>query len=124
MITKTKIALVLWTLTAMAFSGLSFLDATPTQQAARAPGRDILGSYVDDSGNEHEIRIVAGGWGYVDLIIYKSFELVPVKDGEKWHVKIFSSGKRVSTTMLFAGEELAMTEAKKIVDDSRPGRSE
>jgi len=123
MITKTKIVLVLLTLTAMSFGGLSFLDATPTQPAARAPGRDILGSYVDDSGNEHEITIVAGGWGYFDLIIYKSFELVPVKDGEKWYVKIFSSGKRVTTTMLFDGEELATTEAKKIVDESRPVRN-
>ena len=123
MITKTKIVLVLLTLTAMSFGGLSFLDDTPTQPAARTPGRDILGSYVDDSGNEHEITIVAGGWGYFDLIIYKSFELVPVKDGEKWYVKIFSSGKRVTTTMLFDGEELATTEAKKIVDESRPVRN-
>ena len=124
MITKIKIALVLLTLTAMSFSGLSFLDATPTQQVALAPGRDVLWSYVDDNGNEHETIIVAGGWGYVDMIIYKGFELVPIEDGEKWHVKIFSSGKRVMTTMLLAGEELAVTEAKNMVDESRPGTNQ
>jgi hypothetical protein len=56
------------------------------------------------------------------LIMYRSFELVPVKAGEKWQVQIFSGGRRITTTMLFAGEESAMTEAKKIVDGIRSSR--
>jgi hypothetical protein len=93
-----------------------------TTGAARA-GCDIAGTYVDSSGNEHEIIIVNGGWGYVDLIIYRSFELAPVRDGKAWQVKIFSGGKRITTTMLFAREESALTEAKEIVDGIGRGQA-
>jgi hypothetical protein len=123
MFTKTKIALVLGIATSLCFGGLSLLGATPAQQAPHSPGRDIAGTYVDSSGNEHEITIVNGGWGYVDLIIYRSFELAPVKDGKAWQVKIFSGGKRITTTMLFAGEESAITEAKEIVDGIGRGQA-
>jgi hypothetical protein len=116
MFTNTKIALALCTMTGLSLGGLSFLGAEPTQQAAHAPGREFLGSYVDIGGNEHEITIADGGWSYVDLILYRHFELVPVKDGKKWQVKVFSGGKRITTTMLFAGEQSAVTEAKRIVD--------
>jgi hypothetical protein len=113
MFTNTKIALLC---TGLSIGGLSFLDAGPPQQAAHVPNREIFGSYVDNSGNEHEIMLAKGGWSYVDLMVYRNFELVPVKDGEAWKVKIFSAGKRITTTMLFVGEESAVTEAKRIVD--------
>jgi hypothetical protein len=53
------------------------------------------------------------------LIMYRGYELVPVKDGEKWQAQIFSSGRRITTTMPFAQEEPATAEAKKIVDEIR-----
>jgi hypothetical protein len=53
------------------------------------------------------------------LIMYRGFELVPLKDGEKWQAQIFSGGRPVATTTPFGREEPAMTEAKKIVDDIR-----
>jgi hypothetical protein len=113
MFTNTKIALLC---TGLSIGGLSFLGAGPPQQAAHAQNREIFGSYVDSSGTEHEITLANGGWSYVDLMVYRNFDLVPVKDGETWQVKIFSGGKRVTTTMFFAGEASAVTEAKRIVD--------
>ena len=56
------------------------------------------------------------------LIMYRGYELVPVKDGEKWQAQIFSGGRRITTTMPFALEEPATTEAKKIVDEIRSPR--
>jgi hypothetical protein len=56
------------------------------------------------------------------FIMYRGFELVPVKDGEKWQTKIFSGSKQITTTMPFAREEPAMTEAKQIVDEIRSFR--
>ena len=56
------------------------------------------------------------------LIMYRGFELVPVKDGEKWQAHIFSGGRRITTTMPFAREEPAMIEAKNIVDNIRGSR--
>lgn len=56
------------------------------------------------------------------LIMYRGFELVPVKDGEKWQAQIFSGGRGIRTTMPFAREEPAMAEAKKIVDEIRASR--
>jgi hypothetical protein len=119
MFTKTKIVLGLCIVTGLLLGGLSFLDASPTQQAALAPDRDIVGSYLDSRGDEHVTIMVNGGWSYVDFIIYGSFELVPVEDGKKTEVRIFSGGKQIATTNLFAGEELAMIDAKKIVDGIR-----
>jgi hypothetical protein len=60
--------------------------------------------------------------GRVMLIVYRGFELVPVKDGEKWQAQIFSGGNRITATLPFAREEPAMTEAKKIVDEIRSSR--
>jgi hypothetical protein len=113
MFTNTKIALLC---VGLSIGGLSFLGAGPSQQAAHAPNRESFGSYVDSNGNEHEITLANRGWSYVDLMVYRNFALVPVKNGETWQVKIFSGGKRITTTMAFAGEESAVTEAKKIVD--------
>jgi hypothetical protein len=56
------------------------------------------------------------------FIMYRGFELVPVKDGEKWEAQIFSGSKRIAKTMPCAREEPAMTEAKRIVDDIRSSR--
>jgi hypothetical protein len=53
------------------------------------------------------------------LIMYRGLELVPAKDGEKWQAQIFSGSKRITTTMPFAREEMAMIEAKKLVDEIR-----
>jgi hypothetical protein len=57
--------------------------------------------------------------GAAMFIVYRGFEVVPVKDGEKWQAQIFSGGKRITTTPPAAAEEPAMTEAKKIVDEIR-----
>jgi hypothetical protein len=119
MFTQTKIVLGLCVVTGLLLGGLSLLDASPTQQAALAPDRDIVGSYLDSRGDEHVTIMVNGGWSYVDFVIYRSFELVPVLDDKGMEVRIFSGGKRIATTNLFAGEELAMIEAKKIVDGIR-----
>jgi hypothetical protein len=56
------------------------------------------------------------------LIMHKGCELVPVKGNGNWHVQIFSGGRLLTTTMLFATEEAAMTEAKEAVDGLRDGR--
>jgi hypothetical protein len=55
------------------------------------------------------------------LIVYRGFELVPVKDGERWQAQIFSGGRPVAATPPCAAEEPAMSEAKKIVDGIRGG---
>jgi len=57
------------------------------------------------------------------LIMYRGFELVPIKDGEKWQAQIFSGSKRMGATALCADEEAAMREARKIADDYRSRRS-
>jgi hypothetical protein len=115
MITSTKIALALG-MTGLSLGSLNFLGDGPTPQTEHGPDRRIFESYVDDSGNEHEITLTNRGWNYVDLIVYRRFELMPVKDGGKWQVKIFSHGKRMATTRHFAGEQPAVAEAKRIVD--------
>jgi hypothetical protein len=56
------------------------------------------------------------------LIMYRGYELVPVKDGENWQTQIFSGGRRIMTTMPFALEERATSEAKKIADEIRSSR--
>jgi hypothetical protein len=53
------------------------------------------------------------------LIMYRGYELVPIKDGEKWQAQLFSGGKRITTTIPFAHEEVAITQAKKIADEIR-----
>jgi hypothetical protein len=39
------------------------------------------------------------------LVMYHGYQLVPVKSGESWQVKIFSGGKLISATILFATED-------------------
>jgi hypothetical protein len=56
------------------------------------------------------------------LIMYRGFELVPIRQGEKWQAQVFSGGRRITTTTPCACEEPAMTEAKKIVDEMRNSR--
>jgi hypothetical protein len=60
--------------------------------------------------------------GTAMIIMYRGFELVPVKVGEGWKVHIHSGGKPVAATMLIATEESALAEAKMIADDFRAGR--
>jgi hypothetical protein len=50
------------------------------------------------------------------LIMYRSYQLVPVRSNESWQVKLFSGDKLIATTMLFATEDLAVAEARKDVD--------
>jgi hypothetical protein len=50
------------------------------------------------------------------LIMYRDYQLVPVKSNEGWQVKIFLGSKLVTTTMFSDTEESAMAEARKDVD--------
>jgi hypothetical protein len=56
------------------------------------------------------------------LIMYRGFELVPIKVDEKWQAQISSGGRRIAVTPPHVGEEPAMNEAKKIVDGIRNSR--
>jgi hypothetical protein len=47
---------------------------------------------------------------------YQGYELVSEKGVENWQVQILSGGKPITTTMLFADEDAAFAEARKIVD--------
>ncbi len=53
------------------------------------------------------------------LVMHRGFQLVPFRDGKKWQAQIFSGGRSITTTMPFFCEELAMREAKAIVDGIR-----
>ena len=53
------------------------------------------------------------------LIMYRGFELVPIKDGEQWQAQIFSGGRPITATVPSASEQSAMSEAKKTVDGMR-----
>jgi hypothetical protein len=116
MITSTKIALALC-MTGLSLGGLDFLGDGSTPQTENGPDHQIFESYVDDSGNEHEIMLTNTMWNYVDQIVYRGFELLPVKNGGEWQVKIFARGKRIATTNPFAGEQPAVVDAKRIVDE-------
>ena len=56
------------------------------------------------------------------LIMYRGYQLVPVRSNESWQVKLFSGGKLIATTMLFLTEDSAMAEARKDVDEFRSAR--
>ena len=56
------------------------------------------------------------------LIMYRDYQLVPVKSNESWQVQIFLDGKLITTTMILATEDSAMAEARKDVDGFRSGR--
>jgi hypothetical protein len=56
------------------------------------------------------------------LIMYRGYQLVPVRSNESWQVQIFSGGRRITTTTLFATEDSAMAEARKDVDGFRSAR--
>jgi len=47
------------------------------------------------------------------LIMYRDYQ------NESWQVNIFSSGTLITTTMLYATEDLAMAEARKDLDGFR-----
>jgi hypothetical protein len=53
------------------------------------------------------------------LIMYRGFELVPIKVDENWQAQISSGGRWVTVTPPHDSEEPAMNEAKKIVDEIR-----
>jgi hypothetical protein len=46
------------------------------------------------------------------LIMYRGFELVPIKDGEKWQAQVFSGSKPVGATPLCTDEEAAARSEK------------
>jgi hypothetical protein len=56
------------------------------------------------------------------LIMYRGFEIVPVKAGEMWQAQVSSGGRRVAVTPSHHGEEPAMSEARRIVDGIRNPR--
>jgi hypothetical protein len=56
------------------------------------------------------------------LIMYRGFELVPIKVDERWQAQISSGGRRIAVTPSHGDEEPAMNEAKKIVDGIRNSR--
>ena len=56
------------------------------------------------------------------IIMYRGYELVPVKDNEEWVAQIFSGGRRITKTMPLSSEEPAIAEARKIVDHMRDTR--
>jgi hypothetical protein len=56
------------------------------------------------------------------LVMYRGFELVPVKTGELWQAQISSGGRRVAVTPAHRGEDPAMSEARSIVDGIRNPR--
>jgi hypothetical protein len=56
------------------------------------------------------------------LIMYRGYQPVPVRSNESWQVKLFSGGKLIAATMLFATKDLAMAEARKNVVGFRSAR--
>jgi hypothetical protein len=57
--------------------------------------------------------------------MYQGYELASIKGVDNWQVQILSGGKLITTTMLFADEDSALAEAKRVVDgfgvsDNRP----
>jgi hypothetical protein len=60
--------------------------------------------------------------GAAMLIMYRGFELVPVKIGDMWQAQISSGGRPVAVTPAYTSEQQAMCEAKKIADGIRNSR--
>jgi len=56
------------------------------------------------------------------LIMYRGFELVPVRAEDKWQMQISSGGRPVRLTPTYSTEELAMREARRIADEIRRAR--
>jgi hypothetical protein len=56
------------------------------------------------------------------LIMYRGFELVPVKVGDTWQAQISSGGRPTAITPIQTTEEQAMREARKIADGIRDSR--
>jgi hypothetical protein len=67
--------------------------------------------------------IVFDPWRRNMLVMYRGFEIVPVKTGEMWRAQISSSGRRVAVTPAHRGDEPAMSEARRIVDGIRNPRT-
>jgi hypothetical protein len=60
--------------------------------------------------------------GAAMLIMYRGFELVPVKVGERWQAQVSSGGRPTAVTPTSLTEEQAMREARKIADGIRDSR--
>jgi len=60
--------------------------------------------------------------GAAMLIMYRGFELVPVKVGDTWRAQISSGGRPTAATTTCTTEEQAMREARKIADGIRNSR--
>jgi hypothetical protein len=56
------------------------------------------------------------------LIMYRGFELVPIKADDKWQAQISSGGKPIGFTPAYVTEEQAMREARRISDEVRNSR--
>lgn len=56
------------------------------------------------------------------LIMYRGYELVPVKVGDMWQVQVSSGGRRIAVTPTHTTEEPAMREARELADDIRNSR--
>jgi hypothetical protein len=60
--------------------------------------------------------------GAAMLIMYRGFEIVPVKVGEMWQAQISSGGRPMAATPTYTAEEQAMREARQIADGIRNSR--
>jgi hypothetical protein len=56
------------------------------------------------------------------LIMYRGYELVPVKVGDMWQVQVSSGGRRIAVTPTYTTEEPAMREARELADGIRNSR--
>jgi hypothetical protein len=94
----------------------------PLVKTARAQWRPAQRWRVDMTQMAWGPRFRLSMEGAAMLIMYRGFELVPVKDGEKWQAQISSCGRRIAVTPPHGSEEPAMSEARKIVDGIRNSR--
>jgi hypothetical protein len=60
--------------------------------------------------------------GTAMLIMYRGFELVPVKVGDRWEAHVSSGGRPAAVTPTYLTEEQAMREARKVADGIRDSR--
>jgi hypothetical protein len=71
---------------------------------------------------QRKVRIWMGQGGAAMLIMYRGFEVVPVKVGDVWQAQISSGGRPTAATPTCTTEEQAMREARKIADGIRDSR--
>jgi hypothetical protein len=60
--------------------------------------------------------------GAAMLIMYRGFELVPIRAEDNWQMQISSGGRPVRLTPIYTTEEQAMGEARRIADEIRVAR--